>query len=126
MVDFILRKWKYLGKDFRPYRDGYKSFKDNMCTYFKHKRGRMELAIPEVKAKKEIYGKKKGSAGNGPIDLKKVCLMWGVKKFFSPIGEGEDKETMAVHEECLHHQSELSIEKQDKLVVKILLNLIYP
>ena len=52
--------------------------------------------------------------------------MWGVKKFISPIGEGEDKETMAVHEECLHHQSELSIEKQDKLVVKILLNLIYP
>ena len=87
----------------------------------------MGLDIPEVKAKREIYGKRKGgSAGNGLTDFKKVCVMWGVKNFLPPMmGKGEDEETMAAHEKRLQHQSQLSIEKQDKLVVKRLLDLAY-
>ena len=86
----------------------------------------MGLDIPEIKAKREIYGKRKrGSAGNGLTDFKKVCAMWVVKNFFPPIGKGEDEETMAAHEKRLQHQSQLSIEKQDKLVVKRLLYLTY-
>ena len=86
----------------------------------------MGLDIPEVKAKKEIYGKRKGgSASNGLTDFKRVCEMWGVKNVLPPMGEGEDEETIAANEKRLQHQSQLSIEKQDKLVVKRLLELTY-
>ena len=126
MVDFILKKWKYLEKEFGTYRDGFKNWKDKIRPHFKNKRGRMGLDISEVKAKRQIYGKRKGSsAGNGLTDFKKVCIMWGVNNFLPPIGEGEDEETMAAHEKLLQHQSQLSIEKQDKLVVKRLLDLTY-
>ena len=126
MVDFILRKWKYLEKEFGTYRDGFNIWKDQRRTHFKNKRGRMGLDIPEVKAKREIYGKRKGgSAGNGLTDFKRVCVMWGVNNFLPPMGEGEDEETIAAHEKRLQHQSQLSIEKQDKLVVKRLLDLTY-
>ena len=97
-----------------------------MRTHFKNKRGRMGLDIPEVKAKREIYGKRKGgSASNGLTDFKRVCVMWGVKNFLPPMGEGEDEETIAAHEKRFQHQNQLSIEKQDKLVVKRLLDLKY-
>ena len=80
-----------------------------MQTHFKNKRGRMKLDIPEVKAKREIYGKRKGSsAGKGLTDFKKVCVMWGVKNFLPAMGEDEDEETMAAHEKRLQHQSQLS------------------
>ena len=50
--------------------------------------------------------------------------MWDVKNFLPPMREGEDEETMVVvHEKHLQHQIQLSIEKQDKLVVKRLLGL---
>ena len=62
---------------------------------------------------------------NGLTDFKRVCVMWGVKNFLPPMGEGEDEETIAAHEKRLQHQSQLSIEKQDKLVVKRLLDLTY-
>ena len=69
----------------------------------------MKLDIPEVKAKREIYGKRKGSsAGKGLTDFKKVCVMWGVKNFLPAMGEDEDEETMAAHEKRLQHQSQLS------------------
>ena len=124
MVGFILRKWKYLEKEFGTYRDGFNNWKDKMPTHLKNKRGRMGLDIPEVKAKREIYGKRiGGSAGNGLTDFKRVCVMWGVKNFLLPMGEGEDEETISAHEKRLQHQSQLSIEKQDKLVVKRLLDL---
>lgn len=43
-----------------------------MWTYVKNKRGRMGLDIPKVKAKTEMYGKRKaGSASNGPTDFKR-------------------------------------------------------
>ena len=75
-----------------------------MRTNFKNKWGRMGLDIPEVKAKREIYGKRKGgSAGNGLTDFKKVCVMWGVKNFLPAMGKGEDEETMAAHEKRLHN-----------------------
>ena len=48
-----------------------------------------------------------------------------MKNFLPPMGEGEDEETMTEHEKRLQHQSQLSIEKQDKLVVKRLLDLTY-
>ena len=51
--------------------------------------------------------------------------MWGVKNFLPPMGKGEDEETMAAHEKRLQHQSQLSIAKQGKLVVKRLLDLTY-
>ena len=35
MVDFILRKWTYLEKEFRTYRDGFKNWKDKMRTHSK-------------------------------------------------------------------------------------------
>ena len=64
----------------------------------------MGLDIPEVKTKREIYGKRKrGSAGNGLTDFKNVCVMWGVKNFLPPMGEGEDEETMAAYEKRLQH-----------------------
>ena len=44
--------------------------------------------------------------------------MWGVKNFLPQMGEGEDEETMTAHENRLQHQSQLSTEKEDKLVVK--------
>ena len=60
---------------------------------------RMGLDILEVKPKREIYGKKKGSsAGNGLTDFKQVCVMKVVKNFLPPVGEGEDEETIAPHE----------------------------
>ena len=78
------------------------------------------------KTKREIYGKRKGgSEGNGLTDFKKVCAVWVVKNFLPPMEEGEDEETMAAHEKRLQHQSQLSIEKQNKLVIKRLLNLTY-
>ena len=46
-----------------------------------------------------------------------------MKNFLPPIGEGEDEKTMAAHEKRFQHQSQLSTEKQDKLVVKRLLDL---
>lgn len=52
---------------------------------------------------------------NGLTDFRKICVMWGVKIFFSPIGEGEDEQTIAAR---LQHQIQLSIDKQDKVVVK--------
>ena len=60
--------------------------------------------------------RKGGSGSNGLTDFKKVCVMWGVKFFFPPIGKVEDEEAMAAHEKHLQHRSQLSIEKQDKLV----------
>ena len=58
----------------------------------------MEFDIPEVKAKRETYGKRKWSAAvKGLTDFKKVCVMWGVKNFLPPMGEGEDQGTMAAH-----------------------------
>ena len=69
--------------------------------------------------------RKGGSGSNGLTDFKKVCVMWGVKIFFPPIGKVEDEEAMAAHEKHLQHRSQLSIEKQDKLVVKRLLDLTY-
>ena len=53
MVDFILRKWEYLKKEFETYRDGFNNSKDKIRTYFKKKRGRIRLDIPEVKKAKE-------------------------------------------------------------------------
>ena len=86
----------------------------------------MGLDIPEVKTKREIYGKRKGgSAGNGMTDFKKVCVMWNVKDFLPPMGKCVNEETMVAHEKRLQHQSQLSIEKQDKLLVKRLLDLTY-
>ena len=41
------------------------------------------------------------------------------------MGKVEDEEAMAAHEKRLQHRSQLSIEKQDKLVVKRLLDLTY-
>ena len=62
----ILRKWKYIEKKFGAYRDRLKNWKDKMWTHFKKKSERIGLHIPEVKTKREIYGKtKEGSAGNG-------------------------------------------------------------
>ena len=85
MVGFILRKWKYLEKEFGTYRDGFNNWKDKMRAHFKNKRGRKGLDIPEVKAKREIYGARKGhSAGNGLTDFKRVCVMWGEKNFLPP------------------------------------------
>ena len=76
MVDFTLKKWKYLEKEFGTYREGFKNLKDKMRTHFKNKRGRMGLVILEVKAKREICGKRKGgSAGNGLTDFSKVCVI---------------------------------------------------
>ena len=70
MVNFVLRKWKYLAKEFGTYRDGFKNWKDKMRTHFKNKRGRMGLDIPEIKTNREIYGKRKaGSADNGLTDF---------------------------------------------------------
>ena len=54
--------------------------------------------------------------------------MCGVQNFFPPVGEGEEEETMAVHEKHLQHQSiqsQLSFEKEDTLVEKKLLDLTY-
>ena len=39
--------------------------------------------------------------------------------------EGEAKETMTAHEKLFQHQSKLFIEKANKVVVKILLDLTY-
>ena len=97
-----------------------------MWTHSKNKMGRMGLDIPEINAKREIYGKRKGgSGGNCLTDFKKVCVIWGVKNVFPPMGKVEDEEAMAAHEKRLQHRSQLSIEKQDKLVVKRLLDLTY-
>ena len=60
---------------------------------------------------------------NGPTDYKNVCVMWGVKNFLPPMGEGEDKQTMAAHEKYLRYQSQLYITKQKKPVVESLLDL---
>ena len=104
MVDFVLRKWKYLEKEFGTCRYGFKNWKDKMWTHFINKRGRMGLDIRGVKAKREIYGKRNGgSAGNGLTDFKKVCIMWGVKNFLPAMGKSEDEETMAAHEKRLHN-----------------------
>ena len=46
----------------------------------------------------------------------------GCEEFFSPMGEGEDEKTIAAH---LQHQSQLFIDKQEKVVVKRLLDLTY-
>ena len=54
MIGFILRKWRYLEKEFGTYRDGFNNWKDKMRTHFKNKRGRMGSDIPEVTAKREI------------------------------------------------------------------------
>ena len=59
MVDFTLRKWTYVKKEFGTYRDGFKNWKDKMRTHFKNKRGRMELDILEIKAKKRNIWQKK-------------------------------------------------------------------
>ena len=45
MVDFILRKWKYLEKEFGTYWDGLKNLKNKMRTHFKNKTERMGLDI---------------------------------------------------------------------------------
>ena len=52
--------------------------------------------------------------------------MWGAKNFLPPMGEDEDEETVTAHKKRLQHQSQLSIEKQGKLVVERLLDLTYP
>ena len=58
----------------------------------------MGLDIPEVKTKREVYGKRKGcSAGNGQTDFKKVCVMWCVKNYIPPMGKGEDEEAITAH-----------------------------
>ena len=49
--------------------------------------------------------------------------MWDVKNSLPPMREGGDEETMVAHEKHLQHQIQLSIEKQDKQVVKRLLDL---
>ena len=70
MVDFISRKWTYLEKEFGKHQDGFESWKDKMWTHLKNKRGRMGLNIPEVKAKRELHGKRKGSSvGNDLRDF---------------------------------------------------------
>ena len=54
---------------------------------------------------REIYGKRKeSSACDCLTDFKKVCLMWVVKNFLSPLGEVEDEQTTAAHKQCLQHQ----------------------
>ena len=50
------------------------------------------------RTKEKYMAKKGGSAGNGLTDFKKICVMWGVKNFILQMGEGEDEETMAAHE----------------------------
>ena len=58
----------------------------------------MGLDIPEVKTKREIYGKRKGCfAGNSQTGFKKVCVMWGMKNSIPPMGKGEDEETIIAH-----------------------------
>ena len=53
-------------KEIRNISSLFKNWKDKMQTHFKKKSGRIGLHIPEVKAKRDIYGKtKEGSAGNG-------------------------------------------------------------
>ena len=90
-----------------------------MQTQFKNKWGRMGLDM-EVKAKREIYGKRKGSSAvKGLTDFKKVCVMWGVKNFLPPMGEDEDEETMAAHEKRFQHQSQLSTTGFSTDVLKI-------
>ena len=56
--------------------------------------------------------------------LKGLCNV-GVKNFLHVMREGEDEETIAAHAKLFQHQSQLSTEKQDKLVVKRFLDLTY-
>ena len=59
-----------------------------MRKLFKNKKGRMGLDIPEIKAKRDINGKRKRDfADNGLIDFKKVCVTWGLKNFFPSSGK---------------------------------------
>ena len=51
--------------------------------------------------------------------------MWGMKNSLHAMEEGEAKETMTAHEKLFQHQSKLFIEKANKAVVKILLDLTY-
>ena len=48
--------------------------------------------------------------------LKDLCNV-GVKNFLHLMREGEDEETIAAHAKLFQRQSQLSTEKQDKLVI---------
>ena len=63
-----------------------------MQIHFKNNRGTIGLDISEVKVKKKMYATSKaGSAGNAPAGFKKVCVMWDVKIFLSPMTEDKER-----------------------------------
>ena len=97
-----------------------------MRTYFKNARKRLPNAIPEVLAKRAIFGKRKAEDGTGLLVIKREGMAWEVKNYLPLYQVGEDASTMDVHREQLHDKYNQSSAKKDQRIIRKLMNLTIP
>ena len=97
-----------------------------MRTYFKNAWKRLPTAIPEVLAKRAIFGKRKTKDGNGLPVIKRGGMAWGLKSYLPLYQVGEDASTMDAHREWLHIQHNQSSAKRDQRIIRKLMDLTFP
>ena len=83
-----------------------------MSAYFKNAQKRLPTAIPEVLAKRVIFGKRKAEDGYGLPVIKRGGMAWGMKNYLPLYQDGEDASTMDPHRERLHDQYNQSSAKR--------------
>ena len=125
MIKSLLTRWPFLVKEQQNYNDAFQLWRRRLVSYLKGQRFRSKLDIPEILEKKCVYGKRKGEETPGP-DRKKINQAWGIPNFNPPMPEGEDDKTMGKHSETLKAQSALSKERQNKEMVKMLMEKTFP
>ena len=125
MVNFLLRRWPYLAREQDSYENAFAIWKFRLKTHVKNSRKKLHTPIPEELVDKALYGKRKNDDCDNQTIAKKGVMAWGVVKFLPNYQNGEDKTTMDVHRSRLNTQNHLTVGRQDKFVIRKLMNLTF-
>ena len=112
IVRAIFNTWPHLQQELSNSQDTVEKYRFWMSAYFKNAQKRLPTAIPEVLAKRVIFGKRKAEDGYGLPVIKRGGMAWGVKNYLPLHQDGEDASTMDPHRERLHDQYNQSSAKR--------------
>ena len=98
MVRAIFNRWPHLQQKLSNSQDAMEIHRFRMRTYFRNAQKRLPTAIPEVLAKRAIFGKRKAEDGNGLPVIERGRLAWGVKNYLPPC-QDEKMPVLCMHTE---------------------------
>ena len=94
MARAVLERWPHLQNKHINFDDGMEFWKRRLRTFFKNRRGKNTENLPEIVAKKAIFGKKRPTEDvTTTYQSKKRKLSWGVKNYLPEREAGEDDHT---------------------------------